>query len=129
MGYATEARDVLAERKTVPFRRRQHIGKKLQAKIREMATTGILEQYRDLLAQMPEHRRELMTLPGVGPGTADRLYRTLGIATAAELVRAARDGRLRTVRGFGPKRTAILAALDIPGVGDGEAWNLFNQPV
>jgi DNA polymerase (family 10) len=125
MGYREEARNVLAERDVVPFRRRQHIGKKLQAKICEMVKTGALDQYRELLAAMPEHRRELMSLPGIGPRTADYLNRTLGITTAAELVRAARDGRLRSVRGFGPKRTALIAALAAPGA---EVWNLFNLP-
>jgi DNA polymerase (family 10) len=125
MGYGTEAREVLTERDTVPFRRRQHIGKKLQAKIREMAKTGALDQYRDLLSAMPEHRRELMALPGIGPRTADNLHRMLGVSTAAELVRAARDGRLRSVRGFGPKRTAAIAAIEVAGA---EVWNLFNLP-
>jgi DNA polymerase (family 10) len=125
MGYTTEARDILTERKTVPFRRRLHIGKKLQAKIREMAKTGALDQYQDMLAQMPVYRRELMTLPGIGPRTADHLYRALGVATAAEAVRAARDGRLRSVSGFGPKRTAAIASVEIPGA---EVWNLFNLP-
>jgi DNA polymerase (family 10) len=123
MGYHTEARDILTERATVPFRKRQHIGKRLQAKIREMATSGELAQYQQLLNDMPEHRRELMRLPGIGPRTADFVHVTLGISTAVELVRAARQGRLEKVRGFGPRRIATLAGVNLPGA---DVPNLFS---
>jgi DNA polymerase (family 10) len=114
MGLRREAKDVLSEQERVPFRRRQHIGTRLQSKIREMADTGALNQYRDLLADLPPHQRELMTLPGIGPKLADLLFAELGIATAHDLVRAARDSRLNTVRGFGPKRIRQIAALPLP---------------
>ena len=114
MGLRREAKDVLSEQERVPFRRRQHIGTRLQSKIREMAVTGALNQYRDLLAGLPPHQRELMTLPRIGPKLADLLFSELGIATADDLVRAARDSRLNTVRGFGQKRTARIAALPLP---------------
>lgn len=121
MGLSREAREILADAERVPFRRRQHIGRKLQAKIAEMAARGALAQYADLLATLPPHQAGLMTVPGIGPASADRVYAALGVTTAAELVRAARDGRLRRVRGFGPKRTAAIARLDVPGVADGPA--------
>ncbi|MDX1933738.1 MAG: helix-hairpin-helix domain-containing protein [Capsulimonadales bacterium] len=124
MGYPTEATAVLAEQKNVPFRRWQHIGKRLQRKIREMATVGELAQYRELLGTLPTHRQELMTLPGIGPRTADHLHRVLGVSTAAELVAAARDGRLRSVRGFGPRRVALLAAVGPP---DAASRHLFSD--
>nr|CAA9284660.1 hypothetical protein AVDCRST_MAG63-3839 [uncultured Armatimonadetes bacterium] len=116
MGLAAEAGAILQTEETVPFRRRAHIGKKLQAKIREMAHTGQLDQYRQMVAELPPHIAGLMEVPGVGPKTAEHIYQTLGVGTAAELVRAARDGRLRLVRGFGPKRTAAVAALELPDV-------------
>jgi len=46
MGYRNDAREILAEsaKKKLPFREAWHIGKKLQAKIREMASAGVLAQ-------------------------------------------------------------------------------------
>ncbi len=42
---------VLEAADRVPFRRRQRIGKRLQAKIQEMARTGALEQYGALVEE------------------------------------------------------------------------------
>ncbi len=53
------------------------------------------------------------TVPGIGPSLASRIHEELGIETLEELEAAAHDGRLATVRGFGPKRilgvTEVLA--------------------
>ena len=98
------------------FHRRQHIGKGLHAKMTEMAVSGDLLQYAEMLAELPEPVANLVRVPGVGPKTAERVYRSLGVDSAAGLVRAARDGRLRRVRGFGEKRTRTIAALEIDGV-------------
>ncbi len=113
MGLSNEASAILQAEDRVPFRRRQRIGKKLQAKIREMAQTGYLEQYVDMVLELPEPFAQLMLVPGIGPKSAEHIYRTLSITTAADLVRAARDGHLRQVWGFGPRRIAALAALDL----------------
>ena len=113
MGLRREAKDVLSEQERVSFRRRQHIGTRLQSKIREMAETGALNQYQDLLAELPPHQRELMTVPGIGLKLADLLF-SVGIATADDLIRAARDRRLAQMRGFGLRRTAQIAALPLP---------------
>jgi DNA polymerase (family 10) len=114
MALPEQARDILAAQDVVPFRPRQHIGKKLQAKIREMARTGALDQYARMVADLPPHIGGLMEAPGIGPRLAREIYERLGIGTVEDLVRAARDGRLRTVRGFGAKRTRAIAALDLP---------------
>lgn len=114
MGLADEAAQVLETEEKVPFRARQHIGRKLQAKIHEMAKTGALDQYARMLSDLPPHIADLMGVPGVGPRTAERVHQTLGLETAVDLVRAARDGRLRAVRGFGSRRTGAIAALDLP---------------
>lgn len=54
----------------------------------------------------------LATVPGIGPGLAERLHHELGIDTLEELELAAHDGRLDTMAGFGPKRIAgVQAAL------------------
>jgi len=54
----------------------------------------------------------LATVPGIGPGLAERLHHDLGINTLEELELAAHDGRLAKAPGFGVKRVAgIQAAL------------------
>jgi len=114
MGLQSEASEILSSQAQVPFRRRQHIGKKLQSKIREMTETGTLDQYLALLEELPVHQRNLMTLPGIGPKTADAIYATLGINSREELAAAARDGSLKKVPGFGPKRIALLSQASPP---------------
>lgn len=116
MGYPAQVGDVLRVSEKVPFRRVWHIGKKLQAKMAEMAADGDLEQYRQMLDELPPHLAALMSgVPGVGLKRAERIHAALGITTAEELVRAARNGRLSSVPGFGPKRVGEIAAVELPG--------------
>jgi DNA polymerase (family 10) len=114
MGLRREVKDVLSSEERVPFRRRQHIGVKLHSKIREMAATGELDQYQNMLGELPPHQQELMTIPGIGPKLADVLFAEIGVATAADLVRTARDGRLKQVPGFGRRRVAQIATIPLP---------------
>jgi DNA polymerase (family X) len=89
------------------------IGKDLAARIRELVDTGAIAYHRELLAEFPASVLDLMRLQGVGPKTVALLYRALGIATLGELEQAARDGRLRELKGMGAKKEAlILKALD-----------------
>ena len=63
--------------------------------------------------RFPPSLLDLMRLQGVGPKTAATLYRQLGIGTLESLEQAAREGRVRTIRGMGPKKEAlILKALE-----------------
>jgi DNA polymerase (family 10) len=89
------------------------IGKDLAAKIREIADTGACEYHQALLAEFPPTVLDLMGLQGVGPKTVATLYKGLGIRSIEELERAAADGRIRSLRGMGAKKEAlILKALD-----------------
>jgi DNA polymerase (family 10) len=89
------------------------IGKDLNAKITELVETGTITYHQDLLKQFPPTILDLLRLQGVGPKTAAMLYRDLNIATLDDLERAAREGRLRNVKGMGAKKEAfILKALE-----------------
>ena len=89
------------------------IGKDLAARIREIAETGDAAYHRELVAEFPPTILDLLNLQGVGPKTVATLYRELGIRTLEELEAAAKDGRVRGVRGMGAKKEAlILTALD-----------------
>ncbi len=89
------------------------IGKDLAARIREIAETGDAAFHRELAAAFPPTILDLLHLQGVGPKTVAVLYRELGVRTIEDLEAAARDGRVRAVKGMGPKKEAlILKALD-----------------
>ncbi|HEX7795960.1 MAG TPA: DNA polymerase/3'-5' exonuclease PolX [Vicinamibacterales bacterium] len=84
------------------------IGKDLAGKIREIATTGDSEFHRELLAEFPPSILEMMRLQGVGPKTVAMLHRELGVQTIDDLQRAALDGRVRAIKGMGPKKEALI---------------------
>jgi DNA polymerase (family X) len=78
-----------------------------------MAETGDAAYHRELVAEFPPTILDLLHLQGVGPKTVATLYRELGIRTIDDLEAAARDGRVRALRGMGARKEAlILKALD-----------------
>jgi DNA polymerase (family 10) len=86
------------------------LGPRLRRKLGELVTRGRMTFYDDLLDALPSAFRELLSVPGVGPKTAQRLILELGVHGLADLVAAARDGRLRTLRGIGEVREQRLVA-------------------
>jgi DNA polymerase (family 10) len=89
------------------------IGKDLAARIREISETGDAGYHRELVAEFPSTILDLLNLQGVGPKTVAMLYRELGIRTVEDLEAAARDGRIRSLRGMGAKKEGlILKALE-----------------
>ena len=89
------------------------IGKDLAAKIADLVETGTTPYHRELLEEFPPTILDLLRLQGVGPKTVALLYRGLGIRTLDDLEAAARDGRIRSLKGMGAKKeTLILKALE-----------------
>ena len=89
------------------------IGKDLAAKIGELLDTGQCQYHQDLLQEFPPTILDLLRLQGVGPKTVALLYRGLDIKTLDDLERAARDGRIRALKGMGAKKeTLILKAIE-----------------
>jgi len=79
-----------------------HVGGTTAGVIRDLAeerTPGILA---DLLEEIPSGLVEVTRLPGVGPRTAGRLWRELGI-TDVEALGELEEGRLAALKGFGKK--------------------------
>ncbi|MGD2143908.1 MAG: DNA polymerase/3'-5' exonuclease PolX [Anaerolineae bacterium] len=79
------------------------IGTTLASKIDELMRTGELEAYRELKAQVPEGVVAMLEITGIGPKSAARFWKELGITSIDGLERAARDGRLRELSGFGAR--------------------------
>ena len=94
------------------------IGKDLAGKIREIIETGELALLKELTVQIPESVIQMIRIPGLGPKRAKQIYDQLGIATLAGLEQAAREGKLRTLRGW--KET--MEARVLQGIVDLKAW-------
>jgi DNA polymerase (family 10) len=84
------------------------IGKDLARKVRELAETGVCRFHQDLLLEFPPTILELLRLQGVGPKTVAVLYSQLNIRSVDELSAAAKAGRLRTIKGMGARKEALL---------------------
>ena len=77
------------------------IGADLAGKIAEIATSGACEILRTLRREMPPAITELLQIPGLGPKRVRMLWQELGVQSAEQVLRAARDQRIRALRGFG----------------------------
>jgi len=92
------------------------IGTDLAGKIEEFARGGHLALLDRLRRQVPAGLTEMLQLPGLGPKRVRALYEELHATSLAQLARAARDGRIRGLPGFGAKTEArILEAVDAHG--------------
>lgn len=85
------------------------IGTDLEAKLREFATTGRIGALERLKKEVPAGVAELLKLPGLGPKRVRALYEELHVHTLPQLLRAARDGRIRSLPGFGAKTERHIA--------------------
>jgi DNA polymerase (family 10) len=84
------------------------VGKDLAAKVRELAVTGVCRYHQDLLEEFPPTILGLLRLQGVGPKTVALLYSVLNVRSVDELAQAAREGRLRGLKGMGAKKEALI---------------------
>ncbi|MFN3884420.1 MAG: helix-hairpin-helix domain-containing protein, partial [Rhodocyclaceae bacterium] len=88
------------------------IGEDLAAKIREIVDTGKCRALEKLRQELPPAITELLHIPGLGPKRVRTLWHELDVQTLEQLARAARDGRIRQLPGFGAKTEAnILQAV------------------
>ena len=108
--YQNAARTVLALSEPLPeirdrgeLQALEGIGERMAAKIEEILDTGHLRQHDELMREFPPGVMELLRVPGIGPRTAETLYEQLGVTNIDELERAAQEGRIRELRGFGKK--------------------------
>ena len=89
------------------------VGRDLAKKVREIADTGACQYHNELLQEFPPTILDLLRLQGVGPKTVALLHASLDIGSLDDLEKAAREGRLRELRGMGARKEAlILKALE-----------------
>jgi DNA polymerase (family 10) len=90
----------------------QGIGRTIEEKIVQIVDHGEMLALTKRKAMVPPEVVEFMRLPGLGPKTAARIWRELGITTVADLRRAAEEQRLRALTGLGAKtEERVLKAL------------------
>jgi DNA polymerase (family 10) len=88
------------------------IGRGLATEIEALVRRGASPMLDALRREVPEGLREIATVPGLGPKKAAALREGLGIQSLAELEYAARQGRLKDLKGFGERtQEKVLASI------------------
>ena len=91
------------------------IGPDLAGKIVEIVKTGTCAQLERLRQEIKPGLPELLQIPSLGPKRVRMLHQELGIETLDQLRRAAEQGRVQTLHGFGAKteRRILSASLNL----------------
>jgi len=79
------------------------VGKAIAGKVDEMLRTGRLEFFERLKSEIPDGVVSLLGIPGVGTKTARLLYEELSLVSIPDVEAAARQHKLRQLKGLGPK--------------------------
>ena len=85
------------------------VGPSIAEKVAEFLETGRSSYEEELEREIAPEAPDLLELPSIGPLRARLIQERLGITTLAELERAARDHRLRALRGIGETLEARIA--------------------
>jgi len=86
------------------------IGKDLAAAMTALFESGQLPALVEVSERVPVGLLDVVRVPGVGPKRAAALWRELGVTSLDDLDRAAREGRVAELAGFGAKTQAKLLA-------------------
>ena len=86
------------------------IGNDLASKIREVVETGKCAFLEKLRSQMPAAITELLRVPGLGPKRVALLWHELELETPEQVLKAAREGRIRELPRFGEKMERQIEA-------------------
>ncbi len=79
------------------------IGKTLEEKIVALIETGEIPAAAKLKEKLPEGLIEINRIPGLGPKTVRRLHDELDVTGPEDLEAAAKAGKVRELKGLGPK--------------------------
>ncbi len=101
-------RDINEVRKAGELNQIPGVGKAIAEKIDELVETGKLNFFEKLKEEVPLSLRDLLSVPDLGPKKAALFWHELGITNLIELETAAREGKLRSLPGMGPKSEAKI---------------------
>lgn len=89
------------------------VGDAIAEKSIEYIKTGNIDYLERLRRQIPKAVRDMLKIPHLGPIRVRDLYLNLGVKSAKDLVKAAKNGKIAELRGFGDKLVGqILEALE-----------------
>jgi DNA polymerase (family 10) len=89
------------------------VGEAIAGVIATLFETGSHPSLEKMRAEVPESVLELLTIPGLRPEKVLKLHKELGIGTISELEVAAKQDRLKSVKGLGAAlQRKILAGLE-----------------
>jgi DNA polymerase (family 10) len=90
------------------------IGASVAVIIGEYLDTGTSTKFQEFAETTPPSVLELLLVPGIGVKTARSLYGDHGLESLAQLKSALEDGRLRGVKGMGPKTLEAIKGTTAP---------------
>jgi DNA polymerase (family 10) len=79
------------------------IGKSIAEKINQYLQKGTIDKLEELKKKVPETLIEMEKIPGLGAKRVKALYEDLDIQTIEDLKKAALEGKIRNLEGFGEK--------------------------
>ncbi|GAD51743.1 DNA polymerase IV [Halarchaeum acidiphilum MH1-52-1] len=79
------------------------VGEGIAEHVVDYVETGTFAELEEAREELPVEMDALTRVEGVGPKTVKKLHDALGVTTLDELERAAEDGEIREVEGFGAK--------------------------
>ena len=79
------------------------VGESIANKIEEIIKTRSLKYRNKLIRKIGFDFTELMNIEGLGPKMIKKLHEELGVKSLADLDKAAKEGRIRSLEGFGEK--------------------------
>jgi len=100
-GLGAELKDLVAQKEDLT--KLPGIGKELAAKIVEILQTGSTHALKNLQDKIPAEVIQILKIPQLGPKRVRVLYHDLKIQSLKQLMQAAREGRIRSLPGFGQK--------------------------
>ncbi len=100
-GYPRRVQDMVQQGEDLT--RIEGVGKELAGKIEEAVRTGSISALEREKQRLPSGLLELLELEGLGPKKVSALYHQLGVTDPSDLEEAARQGRIRQLKGFGVK--------------------------
>lgn len=84
------------------------VGESIAGKIKEYLEDGHSEYFAEISKGIPPGLVQLLQVPGLGPSKARLIFRELGVSSAEELERAAREHRISKLSGMGEKSEANI---------------------
>src|SRR5512139_1332357 len=97
-GYAGDLGALVEEGRLTEVR---GIGEHIAQRVAELWKTGRSPFHDDLVAATPPGYLDMLRVPGLGAKKVRALGEALGVTTLAQLKKAAEDGRIRDLPGFG----------------------------